>query len=304
LIVPKLVHDHTRRVTIALGGGIAVTGRVVDDRGRAIAGAKVFASPSRGTDVVTTDELAPAVTSDASGAFQLRAKPPFYVKAVHADFLTALGAHIKPDASDTTDVVVAMAPGSRITGIVVDPTGAPVPHARIFATIPPKHSIVRTVESDGDGRFAMDHMPPIIELVARSDDRSSAPVQARDGTATLTLARDGALSGTVVDAKGEPVPGAIVECIPVITDAADKIVASQAESLRNLVVADDAGRFSFRGLERALSPADDPARAGATRYHLQAELPPATQVGPPVRTGEVIVELGDGAHLAFAEWSR
>ena len=303
-IIPKLVHDHVRRVTIALGGGIAVTGHVVDDRGRAVAGAKVFASPSRGTDVVSGDELAPAVTTDASGAFELRAKPPFYVKAVHPDYLTAASGFVKPDASEATNLVLAMAPGSRVTGTVVDSAGAPVAHARVFVTIPRKHSVVRTAESSDDGRFAFDHLPPIVELVARSDDRSSVPVEVRDGTATLTLARDGALSGTVVDAKGEPVAGAIVECLPVITDASDKIVASQAESLRNLVVADDAGRFSFRGLERALSPADDPARAGATRYRLEAQLPPATQVGPPVRSGEVIVELGDGARVAFTEWSR
>ncbi|HEV7559571.1 MAG TPA: carboxypeptidase-like regulatory domain-containing protein [Kofleriaceae bacterium] len=303
MITPQLIKEHRRSVTMLLGAGTEIHGTVVDTNGKPVEGAQVFSSSSHGTDVIAGEELATATATDASGGFRLRAKTPSYIKATRDGYLPVASARI---ADGNGAVALVLGSGAQVSGHVVDASGSPVAGAHVLVTVPPKHAIVRSADTDATGAFTLPNLPPTIELTARTTSLASAPQPVDlghgDRTVDLALARDGSVSGVVTDTSGQPVAGAIVYCLPVRTTTADAIVASQAESVQQLEVTDASGGFTFRGLAREVAlPANGRNDVtGETRYRLQAERPHTGAHGPPVLSSPVFVALGDGARLAFA----
>jgi RNA polymerase sigma factor (sigma-70 family) len=118
----------------------SLSGRVLDDRGRAIAGAKValgFGESSRGSAM--SGEPAHTVTTDARGDYTIRSIPrrdpdgnprKVFVVATKDDYAGVDTPSITlPTGIDDSPLVldpIRLAPGVSLSGTVVDPQGRPV----------------------------------------------------------------------------------------------------------------------------------------------------------------------------------
>jgi protocatechuate 3,4-dioxygenase beta subunit len=107
--------------------------------------------------------------------------------------------------------------GVALSGRVVDEGGDPVPGARVVAwsgtSFDPSQDPERSVDADGDGRFALEHLGRPFAIVARADGRACsiglrgelAPGARVGGDLELVLAAEWRVSGRVVGSRGEPV---------------------------------------------------------------------------------------------------
>jgi hypothetical protein len=108
-------------------------------------------------------------------------------------------------------------PGAPADGVIVDPSGAPVPDAEVLIQIAGGTSSA-LCHSDAHGRWHVDRLPAGRHAASASaaqffDDRASVfetdGVHARSGIA-VSVAVGGEISGIVVDLAGAPVAGAAV----------------------------------------------------------------------------------------------
>jgi RNA polymerase sigma-70 factor (ECF subfamily) len=155
---------------LVLSPGARIEGRVVDEAGVAIAGSRVgLAAPEPFRDEdeglarrhgAPGFERTPSVESDAGGAFVLDGVAPGRWRLWgHArgtrygwtePFETAAGESV----SQVEVRLPALLPTDRITGIVLDPAGNPLPSTRLTSTYELEHEGGTTTEDLGpDGRF-------------------------------------------------------------------------------------------------------------------------------------------------------
>lgn len=252
-----------RRVTIELRPGRAeegsvsvISGRVVDDAGRPVAGALVEAS--FGGPLVRGVPPAPAqALSDERGEFLLEGldEGRYHLRA-EADGWAPASLLAVP--AGTGDVVLALRAGATISGVVTDGrTGEPVPGFSVVVErlLGPLRRVPYRTESffDAEGRYEVTGLDPREYLVSATAHgySPSAPTQVRldaartEARADFTLSRGGSASGVVVDAEsGEAVAGAQVsiEAAPGRNDETPVPVTARS-------VTDAAGRFEIRGLE-------------------------------------------------------
>lgn len=110
---------------------------------------------------------------------------------------------------------------SSIAGRVVNESGQPMPNAivNIFGTS--KQPARRTINTDEDGKFRVDDLPPgvysvlaqVRGYVPARDQRD--PVYYRPGDlVNLVVRKGGVITGTVTNSAGEPVVGIRVSAIP------------------------------------------------------------------------------------------
>jgi len=230
-------------VVVRLQRGADLRCRCVDPNGRPVAGAFVVAfsdydaTPPGGMRTVA-DDLA---TADASadgratleglhpGSAGLELRTRFYV-----DGVLVLERTFPPlaagEARDLGDVVLA--PTLTLRGVVLDVDGKPVAGATVGAAPSDPSDAARSAvgsafngsggrraETGPDGAFAL------MGLTAGLWDVYGAPnfwtpgrlelgVDPRVRTVTLRLPRVVALEGRIVDAKGAPVAGAVIEAKP------------------------------------------------------------------------------------------
>jgi uncharacterized GH25 family protein/protocatechuate 3,4-dioxygenase beta subunit len=205
-------------VRIVLQPASAVEGKVVDDDGRPVAGAKVVVLPidRRGGFQIRDG------TSDDSGAFRIEDVPPgeAEARATASGFQTAYLSNLEIRAGqDLKGVEIVLAPGAAVEGRVVSPSGRPVAGAdvrvieaeegRRFFRMP---VVTRT---DGDGRYRLEGVAPGARTF-QADHKSYRPavrdLEVRPGENTLDLSLEGGaeVRGRVVDEGGVPVPGARV----------------------------------------------------------------------------------------------
>jgi protocatechuate 3,4-dioxygenase beta subunit len=160
-------------------------------------------------------------------------------------------------ASETTELAVAIPAATLVRGVVVDADGRSVAGADIrlgMGNLEEGHLVAR---ADADGRFTLrdvrehamvgaqaeGHVPSALAVVR------GAPEQVMD--VTLVLGRAGAvLAGRVLDARGEPVPGAEILVGPPHgwpLPGAGSQVFEQGPPPRR-VFADEQGAFAVRDL--------------------------------------------------------
>jgi protocatechuate 3,4-dioxygenase beta subunit len=135
------------RVDVTLLGPATLRGRVVDEGGRAVAGARVRAGALEGNDATRRnlqsfradallDPRATAV-SDADGRFEVgRLRPgPTLLKVEREGFVTFYrrDLHVEPDAA-IEGYVVTLSRGESVAGLVRGEDGRPVPGARVFVS--------------------------------------------------------------------------------------------------------------------------------------------------------------------------
>lgn len=230
---------------LMLSAGAAVAGRVVDDRGAGVAGARVrYGGASDWTQQAS--ERRDAVVTGADGRFRFDALPAgsFRFFASHPERAPGSSALITLDGVTPRDgVEIALEDGATVSGRVVDGAHQPVASARVriagagggggFAGPgaarggrargrggPGMFEPPRQAYSAADGSFEIRGLPRrALAAVALHDTGSSqtVDVDASRGDVrdvVLTIDVTGAIAGVVVDPEGQPVEGAQVTAGP------------------------------------------------------------------------------------------
>lgn len=184
---------HLGRIELVPGG--AVSGRIVDERGVGLA--DVLLTLGSLEDPYPQLEMArleppsgevPSATSDAGGSFRLLGAPAGMVrlwghaKGYLASYSPPLEVRAGQESGGIELVLASLAPENRLRGIVLDPSGGPVPGARLEF----RHSLsggsrVQSGEKKADaaGRF---------EFLLAADARTTLTAhdpEGRHGPATL-----------------------------------------------------------------------------------------------------------------------
>lgn len=211
---------------------VPISGRVQDEAGEPVGGAKVAFSLSNDRDsewphvyIAVGQET---VTTDVNGVWTFNQTPedistltmgvfhPQYVvndrnEAYYSYERVTNGASLR-DGSH----VVTLKKGVAITGSVVDENGKPVPTASVaIGSDRFPSNIVPPVKVDNDGKFmlaAVPGAPLTITATAKgkSPDLQVIQVTSTPPEVTMKLLAPQTLTGKVVDAEGKPVRGANV----------------------------------------------------------------------------------------------
>ncbi len=299
----------TARVAIALHRGAAVSGRVIDEAGAAVAGARVTAAPASEPFPVT-DPRRDGVLTAADGTFTLPAVAAgsYRLTASDAHHAAATSPPIVLDGQHPRGgVELVLTAGASVRGVVVDGGGRPVPAAdvRVVTRGHVPWRARRQAFTDDGGRFAMSGLPRRgVQLVAWHPQGASAIADvdlaaAREREVRLVLDVTGAIEGAVVDRAGEPVGDAQVMAEPVWSGGTADRAAWHVRGVQELV-SDAGGRFRFVGLppgEYDVRVAPPTAREDGMWQRTSARARPG---GPPVR----LVLAADGGvtgKVAFAD---
>ncbi len=214
--------------------GVDVPGRVVDDMGRAVAGATVEGTWRHGTG---RTQLAMA-RADAQGRFVLHGVDPaaeLTYRAWRGDLCTSGTTTAQASAALTKPVTLSITPkaAAQLGGRVLDTAGQPIAGAavRVWRVGRGKDGGVTELEPilSGDGRAIVRsgsdgryqtlrkvHLPDEffaeVQAPGRLGDRSLTVLVAdeKQEIPSVILRRVGSISGQVVDRQGQPVAGALV----------------------------------------------------------------------------------------------
>jgi len=151
---------------------------------------------------------------------------------------------------------------ASLSGRVVGPDGLPIARAVVRAMR--QGTAVRNVETDARGRYVIDRLATgdyIVEAqkygyiirqygqdrIASTGRRVSLQKGQAVGSIDVTLARGGAIAGTIVDELGEPVQGATISALQLA------VVAGRTRALRASTLGpyktDDRGQYRLFGLQ-------------------------------------------------------
>ncbi len=237
-----VVGDDTATLTIALELGTTISGRVRDERGVAIAGARVWAEPTGDWTVGMSAERDGTVSGPdgafvldgiAAGAYRVRGRAHGHAPGESSELLVA-------DAPVEGAALVLLDAGV-VRGRVVHVDGTPAAGAavRVYnaGVAPP------TTHAAADGSFVIEGLPRQEVWVGAEGGDAACWAKSADltqGTAELVLRLDlaEALWGEVVDDDGEPVEAAQVDVA---------LVDARARFIRRALT-DGGGGFRVSGL--------------------------------------------------------
>ncbi|WP_164020500.1 carboxypeptidase regulatory-like domain-containing protein [Pyxidicoccus trucidator] len=229
-------------VILESGSALHVEGRVSDDAGRPVPGARVALIPGRGVRPVAE------TTTHADGRYRLGPVEPgtwrFEVKAErHLDPVGPLEHTLTPG---TAAVDFTLPRASAVTGRITDPKGLPLRGLELSLVRPtPKgDTLQEQTRTDADGRFLLhatdpgDHRIDVRESRQRS---TSFPVRAPAEDVRLSLTPGPSVKGTVVDVDGLPLEDCRVELHDPSTGAYQELLRAEYTDAR--------GRFHLRGVK-------------------------------------------------------
>lgn len=203
--------DATASVQLRVAPPRAIHGRVVDERERPVAGGRVTWLEHDGEPVPDALGAAIVATLGADGAFALRGLPPgrHRIEAWARGFVPERF-EITVGRTDADAGDVRLARGLTVRGVVHGPDGRPVADARVFADrgLQPFPGETAETRSEADGRFVLPGLTPgTLKIVAIADGlgRGSASAETGAEDVVLTLKAWGAIRGTVVDERGQPI---------------------------------------------------------------------------------------------------
>ena len=262
------------RVKLVLAPGAAVSGRVVDETGAPVAGAKVLAvAPGLAMDLRRD-----AATTEADGAFHFAALAAGSLRFVASDAVHASGTSelvVLDGAHPTDGVVIELAAGAVVRGRVVDTAKVPVEGARVeIAGVPDRGGRrrgggpggpggpgpggggggeARQAFTDAKGEFTLRGLPrgPLVAIATA--ERGAASPKTLDATSgevanvELVLDRTEAIAGIVVDDANQPIEGAQVRADP--RERAGRDPGAALERGERIARTDSAGAFRIGGLE-------------------------------------------------------
>lgn len=245
------------RVAVTIGRGAAVSGRVVDDAGKPIGGARVTAA-SASEPFPVVDPRRDGVLSGADGTFTLPAVAAGTYRLTASDAAHAAATStpfVLDGQNPRSGFELVMTAGGALAGVVVDDAGRPV--AGVDVRVVTRGHVDwrprRQAFTGDDGRFAIAGLPRRAVEVVAWHPTGASPILPADLAAKpahdlrLVLAITGAITGVVVDPAGEPVGDAQVVADP----EGNGTNSARAEwSVRGVqtIVTDSAGAFRFAGL--------------------------------------------------------
>lgn len=248
--------------SLVLVAGAAVEGRVVDERGAPVAGARVrFSGASDWSQ--QGDERYDGAVSDATGAFAFEALPAgsFRFVATHASHAPGTSALVTLDGTSRRDgVTITLAAGAVVRGRVVDAANQPVASARVRVGVAANPRVMvfdppRQAYTDATGAFAIEGLPRRELSIVALHETGASESRAVDATAgdvgdvTLTIDVTGTIAGVVIDPEGQPIEGVQVSAGPSFGDNRTRVDFSQWR-LRGFPqeLTDAGGRFTLTGL--------------------------------------------------------
>lgn len=247
----------TPSVRLVVQRGRTVLGKVVDASGRVVAGAEVRAwsadPQARPEDLLRASDREMRQTTGRDGSFSLAAVPAgpldLSVRAKGAAPAWLRGVEVASGSSPLDIGRIVLGPEIVLRGTVVDDMGAAINGVKVTAV--PATTLPRPGDlsggpppaslTDADGRFSLAGVDTGVRLFLRAERDGFLPatqeVEAAGGDPILlTLKPAEALTGTVVDAQGQPVEGARVA-----------LLTGSRDRLRPLAstMSDRAGAFSI-----------------------------------------------------------
>ena len=245
-----------------------IAGRVVDGEGEPVAGATVAVDrfaylTSRVSRVSRTSTGSPrGVTTDAEGRFSVGGLAPGLAVGLHVSAPGFQWKEVEGVVPPTEEPITVELPrGVRIHGVVVDPSGDPVPRAviesRIETEITGPGSVRRgmsmsSTTADAEGSFDATGLQPgnLTLTVREPGGGTGAVVLARTveegdvlGPLRLELTEGPAIEGTVVTAEGAPAVNVPVSLLRTWSRRGG------SGSSRAQTVTDARGEFRFSGVE-------------------------------------------------------
>jgi len=220
------VEAGAENLAIVLKTAGTIRGTVLDPDGRPMDGYQVSAEPvdqsssSYGFDSASSPEGSFSLNDLAEGIYVVQAHAPGHVTGVVSDVKVTPGA--------VTDLGrITLKKGGSIRGFVVDPSGAPVPGAKVTIFPPGRDRVVSwgmepSAISNGEGFFEVPGVPDgTAELVAQhpsyADGRvSGLEVNSRRGATEtrVVLSLGGRLEGFVRSRDGSGIAGVTVTAAP------------------------------------------------------------------------------------------
>ena len=233
---------------VVLAPELRIRGRVVDEDGKPLAGARV---------APTYPYFSEAATSAADGTFELgtiasegylalEVSLDGYISSRQQIERESFGARGSSDAR-TQPIELRLARGTRVTGRVLDARGAPVWGAWI--SVGPSQYVSASIQafSERDGSFALEQVPlgPQTLWASRLGfAQHVTPIEVSAefvNTIELRLEEGHFLGGIVLDENGEPLPWALVYADDAESSPDDAIDGFQTYSGPD-------GRFRIEGL--------------------------------------------------------
>lgn len=289
----------TYKLELLLAAGSSVSGRVLDEDGAPVAGARVlYASVSERRD--RAHPLLDGVVTEENGAFSFPALPKgtWRILARHKTLAPGSSEPVTLDGATKVDgVEIRLEAGAALRGRVVDADGAPAPGAVVRASVGGRGfrgRRPRQTYADDDGKFELEGLPKAAMSVVALHESASSETQAvntedkAEATSlVLKLALTGRIAGTVIDSAGEPVDGAQVRLMPDFRAGAGRRFNRQEFRLRGISteLTDPGGNFEFRGLS------DMPYRVSASPPGSQRRGRGPMSGGEEASVGELDVEI-------------
>jgi uncharacterized GH25 family protein len=247
--------------TLRLVPGARVSGRVVDEAGAAIAGARVTYHGASDWSQ-QADARLDGVDTDKDGTFTFAAIPAgsFRFSAAHPDRARGSSALVTLDGkTETRDITITLTAGAIVRGTVIDAQKQPVASARVRIGINARRGMVfeppRQAYTDAKGTFEIKGLARReLSIVAIHETGSSQTVEidtTRGNVEGVSLVIDvtGTIAGVVVDSAGNPIEGVQVSAGPNFREQRAMGDLSQFR-LRGFPqeLTDAGGRFTLTGL--------------------------------------------------------
>lgn len=164
-----------------------------------------------------------------------------------------------PRAAAGQETTLASATAGSITGRVTGEDGRPAADIQVFIFGAYSNVSPRSVTTDSGGRFQFRELlpglyslraaaPAFVEMPDENRNPFEPRVFAPGDSAQLTLTKGGVITGTVLNAQGEPVVGALVRAIRV-RDAQGKRISTEAVMGGVPRMTDDRGVYRVYGLQ-------------------------------------------------------
>jgi len=257
------IEQGQHELHVVLQRGAAVSGRVVDDDGKPVAGAHVVAR-----DVASffqlDDPKKDGAETDAEGRFTLAKVPAGSYRFVATDDTHAPGTSppVTLDGMTRKDgIEIVLKPAATLSGRVVnaDQTAAAYATVRVgphdLGRMGPEVAgSMRQVVADQDGKFTLRGLPREALRVRAESDAAASKIVDVDlsggaGPADLVLVLDvtGTIAGTVVDDTSQPVAEAQVTAAPDFLGGGGKL-EDMALAGFSAATTDGGGRFALHGL--------------------------------------------------------
>lgn len=304
LRIPRGDVNVRERITLRMGA--AVSGRVIDDQGAGVTGAKVVYRNSSAGWWQQPDSSYDAVITGADGAFAFPALPAgtFYLQANHDSFARGHSDTIELDGvTARTGVDIQLASGVTLAGTVVDQDGRAVPSAGVRVLVDAGRrwgQRPRQTFTDEQGAFEFRGLPHNGVRVAATSETAASNTETVDLTdaagtvdVQLRMERTGRIAGRVVDSNGEPVDGAQVMLRPDIGErgrgrrGARRGIRTEIR-LRGMhsALTDAGGGFEFTGIDDSAYEvvASPPGSTLSRRQAFRSD-------GVPARAGDTDVRI-------------